>query len=77
VAKSDEKAKGAFRKFIPTSQNVYGVRVPLLNVETNFAAGEVTNTLYKTDNSQANRGKIVANQLSLLLRLFLIISGTR
>jgi hypothetical protein len=31
VAKSDEKAKGAFRKFIPTSQNVYGVRVPLLN----------------------------------------------
>jgi 3-methyladenine DNA glycosylase AlkD len=31
VAKSDEKAKGAFRKFIPTSQHVYGVRVPLLN----------------------------------------------
>jgi len=31
VARSDEKAKGAFRKFIPTSQHVYGVRVPLLN----------------------------------------------
>lgn len=31
VAKSDEKAKGAVRKFIPTSQYVYGVRLPLLN----------------------------------------------
>lgn len=31
VAKSDEKAKAAFQKFIPTSQRVYGVRVPLLN----------------------------------------------
>ncbi|HKO42378.1 MAG TPA: DNA alkylation repair protein [Pyrinomonadaceae bacterium] len=31
VAKSDAKAKAAFQKFIPTSQNVYGVRVPLLN----------------------------------------------
>jgi len=28
---SDEKAKGAVRKFIPTSQHVYGVRLPLLN----------------------------------------------
>jgi len=31
AAMSDEKAKGAVRKFIPTSQHVYGVRVPLLN----------------------------------------------
>lgn len=31
VAKSDARAKAAFQKFIPTSQNVYGVRVPLLN----------------------------------------------
>jgi len=31
AAKSDEKAKGAVRKFIPTSQHVYGVRLPLLN----------------------------------------------
>jgi 3-methyladenine DNA glycosylase AlkD len=30
-AQSDEKAKGAVRKFIPTSQHVYGVRLPLLN----------------------------------------------
>ena len=28
---SDEKTKGAVRKFIPTSQHVYGVRLPLLN----------------------------------------------
>ena len=28
---SNEKAKGAVRKFIPTSQRVYGVRLPLLN----------------------------------------------
>ena len=31
VAKSDEKAKAAFQKFVPTSQRVYGVRVSLLN----------------------------------------------
>jgi 3-methyladenine DNA glycosylase AlkD len=31
AAHSDEKAKGAVRKFIPTSQHVYGVRLPLLN----------------------------------------------
>ena len=31
IAKSDEKAKAAFQKFVPTSQRVYGVRVPLLN----------------------------------------------
>lgn len=31
AAQSDEKAKGAVRKFIPTSQHVYGVRLPLLN----------------------------------------------
>ena len=31
AAKSDEKAKAAVRKFIPTSQHVYGVRLPLLN----------------------------------------------
>lgn len=31
VANSDEKAKSAFQKFIPTAQHVYGVRVPLLN----------------------------------------------
>jgi hypothetical protein len=30
-------------------------------VKTNFAAGEVTNTLYKADKRQAKRGKIVAN----------------
>jgi 3-methyladenine DNA glycosylase AlkD len=32
AAQSDEKAKGAVRKFIPTSQHVYGVRLPLLNL---------------------------------------------
>jgi 3-methyladenine DNA glycosylase AlkD len=31
AAQSAEKAKGAFRKFIPTSQHVYGVRLPVLN----------------------------------------------
>jgi 3-methyladenine DNA glycosylase AlkD len=31
TAKSDEKAIGAVRKFIPTSQHIYGVRLPLLN----------------------------------------------
>ena len=31
VATSDAKARAAFKKFIPTSQNVYGVRVPVLN----------------------------------------------
>ena len=31
AAQSDEKAKGAVRKFIPTSQQVYGVRLPRLN----------------------------------------------
>lgn len=31
AANSDEKAKGAVKKFIPTSQHVYGVRLPLLN----------------------------------------------
>jgi 3-methyladenine DNA glycosylase AlkD len=31
AAKSDEKAMGAVRRFIPTSQHVYGVRLPLLN----------------------------------------------
>ena len=31
AAQSDEKAKGVVRKFIPTSQAVYGVRLPLLN----------------------------------------------
>ena len=30
-AKSNEKAKTAFQKFVPTSQRVYGVRVPALN----------------------------------------------
>jgi 3-methyladenine DNA glycosylase AlkD len=30
-AQSDEKAKGGVRKFIPTSQHVYGVRLPILN----------------------------------------------
>ena len=29
AANSDEKAKGAVKKFIPTSQHVYGVRLPL------------------------------------------------
>ena len=32
AAQADEKAKGAVRKFIPTSQHVYGVRLPLLNL---------------------------------------------
>ena len=32
AAQSDEKAKGAVRKFVPTSQHVYGVRLPLLNL---------------------------------------------
>ena len=31
TAKSDDKAKAAVRKFIPTSQQVYGVRLPVLN----------------------------------------------
>jgi hypothetical protein len=31
AAKSDQKAQDAVRKFIPTSQHVYGVRLPLLN----------------------------------------------
>ena len=31
AANSDEKAKGAVKKFIRTSQHVYGVRLPLLN----------------------------------------------
>jgi len=31
MAMSDPDAKAATRKFAPTSQNVYGVRVPLLN----------------------------------------------
>jgi 3-methyladenine DNA glycosylase AlkD len=31
AANSDDKAKDAVRKFIPTSQHVYGVRLPLLN----------------------------------------------
>jgi len=31
LVQSDEKAEGAVRKFIPTSQHVYGVRLPLLN----------------------------------------------
>lgn len=31
AAQSDDKAKGAVRKFIRTSQYVYGVRLPLLN----------------------------------------------
>ena len=32
AAQSDEKAKGAVRKFVPRSQHVYGVRLPLLNL---------------------------------------------
>jgi 3-methyladenine DNA glycosylase AlkD len=31
VAMADPEAKAATQKFVPTSQNVYGVRVPLLN----------------------------------------------
>jgi 3-methyladenine DNA glycosylase AlkD len=31
AANSEEKAKGAVRKFIPTSQQIYGVRLPRLN----------------------------------------------
>ena len=32
AAQADEKAKGAVRKFVPTSQLVYGVRLQLLNL---------------------------------------------
>jgi len=32
AAQADEKAKGAVRKFVPRSQHVYGVRLPLLNL---------------------------------------------
>ena len=32
AAQSDEKAKGAVRKFAPTAQHVYGVRLPVLNL---------------------------------------------
>lgn len=31
AAKSDDKTKDGVHKFVPTSQHVYGVRVPLLN----------------------------------------------
>ena len=31
AAKSDERVKAGVRKFVPTSQHVYGVRLPLLN----------------------------------------------
>ena len=31
IAKSDTKAKEAFRKFVPMSQRAYGVLVPFLN----------------------------------------------
>lgn len=51
VAKSDEEAKAAFRKFIPTSQHVYGVRVPLLNQlakEHREGAFELAESLWKS-----------------------------
>ena len=32
AAQADEKAKGAVRKFVPRSQHVYAVRLPLLNL---------------------------------------------
>jgi len=32
AAKSDERVKAGVRKFVPTSQHVYGVRLPLLNL---------------------------------------------
>ena len=50
MAKADPAAKAAFQKFIPTSQDVYGVRVPLLNqLAREFSDGgfELAEALWK------------------------------
>ena len=50
--KSDSKAKESFQKFIPSSQNVYGVRVPILNeLAKNYKAGgfELVEELWKSN----------------------------
>jgi len=63
AARSDEKAKGAVRKFIPTSQHVYGVRLPLLNqiVKEHRAGGfELAEALWK---SGAFEEKLLAAKL--------------
>jgi 3-methyladenine DNA glycosylase AlkD len=63
AANSDEKAKGAVRKFIPTSQHVYGVRLPLLNqIAKEHRAGgfELAEALWK---SGAFEEKLLAAKL--------------
>jgi len=63
AAMSDEKAKGAVRKFIPTSQHVYGVRVPLLNQiakEHREGGFELAEALWK---SGAFEEKLIAAKL--------------
>ena len=63
TAQSDEKAKSAVRKFIPTSQHVYGVRLPLLNqiVKEHRAGGfELSEALWK---SGAFEEKLLAAKL--------------
>src|SRR6476620_429648 len=63
TAQSDEKAKSAVRKFIPTSQHVYGVRLPLLNqiVKEHRAGGfELAEALWK---SGAFKEKLLAAKL--------------
>jgi 3-methyladenine DNA glycosylase AlkD len=63
AAQSDEKAKGAVRKFIPTSQHVYGVRLPLLNqiVKEHRAGGfELAEALWM---SGAFEEKLIAAKL--------------
>jgi 3-methyladenine DNA glycosylase AlkD len=62
-AQSGEQARGAVRKFIPTSQHVHGVRLPLLNqiVKEHRAGGfEFSEALWK---SGAFEEKLVAAKL--------------
>ena len=63
AAQSDEKAKGAVRKFVPTSQHVYGVRLPLLNLivkEHREGGFELAEALW---NSGAFEEKLIAAKL--------------
>jgi 3-methyladenine DNA glycosylase AlkD len=63
AAQSDDKAKGAVRKFIPTSQHVYGVRLPFLNqiVKEHREGGfELSEALWK---SGAFEEKLLAAKL--------------
>ena len=63
AAKSDEKAKAAVRKFIPTSQHVYGIRLPLLNQiakEHREGGFELAEALWK---SGAFEEKLIAAKL--------------